>query len=160
MKKLLIAGSITALLVSCGSKPDQDTYDQEDSGKAAQSSQQPGAGSETGQSVLIPITVSETEQGFNLLGAATAYTMSLDGCASGLTATVTEANAGLRVYKYDQGCTAKLTQFTYAGNVYTPKSGAGFTTWADGDTATFQEPGLNDMTVVVTQQLPATIAVT
>ncbi len=75
------------------------------------------------------------------LANATAYTMTLSGCASSQTATVTETNVYLELYEFDRNCVVKLTQFTLNSKVYTPKSGSTFTTWATGDTAVFEVVG-------------------
>lgn len=102
----------------------------------------------------ISVGVNLSEKGFALANAS-AYAMSLDGCASGLTASITHANPSVDVYKFDRNCLVKLTSFTYGGITYVPTSGDPFTSWANGDIATFEESGnpANQLTVVVGTQL-------
>lgn len=69
---------------------------------------------------------------------ASAFTMTLSGCASTQTATVTNSDVYLEVYEFDRNCIVKLTQFTLNAKIYTPKSGSDFNTWAVGDTAVFE----------------------
>jgi hypothetical protein len=73
----------------------------------------------------------------SLTAGATAFQISLGGCASGYASTATEASPNLQAYKFDRGCLAKLTSFQFSGVTYVPSSGSPFTTWAVGDTATF-----------------------
>lgn len=63
--------------------------------------------------------------------------------------------ATVDVYKSDRSCLAKLTAFTFGGVSYTPKAGSEFSTWAAGDTAVFQNGGL-ELTVRVDAQISAT----
>ncbi|WP_141734753.1 hypothetical protein [Oligoflexus tunisiensis] len=105
----------------------------------------------------ISVGVNLSEKGFSLAGASS-YTMRLEGCASGLTADITNANPSVDVYKFDRDCLVKLTGFTYGGISYvstTLPSGDPFTTFANNDIATFQESGnpANKLTVVVSSQL-------
>jgi hypothetical protein len=102
----------------------------------------------------ISVGVNLSEKGFSLANAS-AFAMTLEGCASGLTASITHAVPTVDVYKFDRGCLVKLTSFTYGGITYEPSSGDPFTSWADGDVATFQEVGVpaNQLTVVVGSQL-------
>lgn len=107
------------------------------------------------ETVTVGVDVSEKGAGFRL-AAANSYSMSLDGCASGLTvASITQANPSVDVYKFDQGCLVKLNSFVLSGITYTPTAGDPFTTWADGDIATFEQAGnpSNRFTVVVSSQL-------
>jgi hypothetical protein len=86
--------------------------------------------------------IGATLRGLNLADAdATAFSISLTGCASGHTAVVTELLAYLEVYEFDRDCLAKLTTFTLNGKVYTPKAGSLFDTWQAGDQAVFEVAG-------------------
>lgn len=103
--------------------------------------------------IEIPIVFSKQNenQGFNLaapsnesplslfygldLTAAGSYVMTLSGCQSGLSGTVTTST--VKVYVGDSNCVLKLSSFVYNGNTYTPKLNLGFTTWLANDTSTF-----------------------
>jgi len=109
---------------------------------------------DAGRRETVSVGINLAEKGFALANAS-AYAMSLDGCASGLTASITQANPSVDVYKFDRDCLVKLTSFTYGGITYVPSSGDPFTTWVAGDIATFQDSGnpSNQLTVVVGSQL-------
>ena len=102
--------------------------------------------------------MSQSEAGVFQLTNATDFKMILDGCASGLTySDISSTNSNIDVYKFDQNCLVKLTEFTSGGITYVPKSGSGFGSWADGDIATFidttdQVSGV-EIKVVVDNQL-------
>jgi hypothetical protein len=103
----------------------------------------------------ISVGVNISEKGFALANAST-YTMRLEGCASGLTADITQAQAFVDVYKFDQGCVIKLTAFTYGGVTYEPTVGDPFNaTHSAGDIATFADTlnPANQLTVTVGSQL-------
>ena len=87
----------------------------------------------------IDVQVDEKEQGFNLTASATAYSLTIDSCASGYTTTVDENSPTVKAYKFDRDCLAKLTTFTINGITYNPDSADLFTTWQAGDTATFED---------------------
>jgi len=78
---------------------------------------------------------------------ADSYTMTLGGCASGLTGTVTAGT--VNVYKFDTGCLLKLTAFVLHGTSYSITSN--FTTWLANDTATFTGSGTVANLQVVSQ---------
>lgn len=81
------------------------------------------------------------------LVAATSYSMSLAGCSSALTGTVTAST--VKVIVGDSNCLLKLSSFVTSGNTYVPKTGSGFTTWLAGDTATFvNQSNANDLYAV------------
>lgn len=103
----------------------------------------------------VSVGINLSEKSGLALANASAYAMSLDGCASGLTASITQANPSVDVYKFDRDCLVKLTSFTYGGITYVPTAGDPFTSWANGDIATFEESGnaSNQLTVVVGSQL-------
>ncbi len=113
--------------------------------------------------VTVGVGVSQGNTNEFKLAAATAFTMSLDECSSGLTyASITEANTNIDVYKFDQNCLVKLENFTFGGITYIPTAANPFTTWATGDIATFidQTDTVTGATikVVVDAQLPSPIA--
>ena len=80
----------------------------------------------------IDVQVDEKEQGFNLTASATAYSLTIDSCASGYTTTVDENSPTVKAYKFDRDCLAKLTTFTINGITYNPDSADLFTTWQAG----------------------------
>lgn len=98
-----------------------------------------GNDSETSASKMIRYNVNLAHVNFGLTGA-TSFKMSVDGCASGFTSQVTEVSPNISVYKYDQGCLAKLTSLTVDGVTYTPSSSHPFQNWQQGDTAEFNDP--------------------
>lgn len=125
----------------------------------------PQDGEETEQSftdedlVSIPVSISESGATALNLAPASAYSISLDSCASGYTSAADETDSTLAVYKFDRDCLAKLTAFTAGGISYQPQSGSDFTTWLAGDEATFEEVGTpaNTVTVRVVETLAAQI---
>ena len=79
-----------------------------------------GGGSQAGsQMVTIPVELNYKTKSFSL-ASATTFDISLEGCATGYTSTADENSTALQVYKFDVGCKAKLTQFTFGGITYTP----------------------------------------
>lgn len=96
-------------------------------------------------------------KGFALAANATTFSISLASCVSGFTSTANESSTNLQVYKYDQGCLAKLTQFTINGITYsaTATGATNFTTWAENETATFANAASSTdlVTVKVVAQL-------
>lgn len=97
----------------------------------------PGGAASSNAMVTIPVQVSTARLG--LLSDATTFTIELVDCASGYTSTANQASTALLVYKYDSGCVAKLTTFTFNGKTLIPTSADPFTTWQANDTATFDE---------------------
>lgn len=110
---------------------------------------------------LVPITipVNMVDVSSFSLAPATNFEMTMDSCVSGHTATADETTGSLDVYKFDQGCLAKLTSFTSAGITYDNVSAGAvdFTTWLAGDTATFSD-GTNTIAVTVVAQLDSPIS--
>ncbi len=150
MKLKIITALLSVSIWACGSDPKQESIEDESSGTYGTTA---GGVQSDEDEVTIPVTVAENGQGFNLLATVEAWSVTVDGCASGFTTTVTETNGGVKVFKFDQGCLAKLTTFTADSVVYTPKVGSEFTTWLANDTAVF-EGGGNEVYVRVVQQLP------
>lgn len=79
----------------------------------------------------------------SLAANATAYSITLSGCASTQSATVDETKGFLELYEFDRNCLAKLTTFSLNGKTYTPKAGSLFDTWQVGDRAVFEVNGAN-----------------
>ncbi len=132
-----------ALLSACGQESsnqfadDPNASDTETPSTPAPKRRSFGYKVELSQSVIKSTSL----HSLSLAADATAFTISLSDCASTHTATVTEAVAYLEVYEFDRNCIVKLTEFTLNGLVYTPKSGADFTSWQTNDTATFEVSG-------------------
>lgn len=120
-----------------------------------------GGGGQVGQQmVTIPVELNYRAKSF-ALASATTFDISLEDCATGYTSTADEASTALQVYKFDIGCKAKLTGFTYGGRTYIPTVADPFASWDAGDSATFDEagfPGTNAVTVKVVSQLADPVA--
>jgi hypothetical protein len=136
---LIVAG----LAASCGS-PAKKTY-KDDGGDSGAGTESVGGISGIGvspsarQLVTVPVTLINKAVGLNLLAPADTFTVTLVGCATGYTSTADENSTALQVYKFDKGCKAKLTTFDFNGRTYVPTAGDPFTTWAQNDTAVFDE---------------------
>lgn len=89
----------------------------------------------------------------------TSYTLLIEGCASGYSANVSEAISTISILKTDSNCLAKLTQFSFDGNVYRAQSENGFSSYLEGDVATFvNQTNQNDtLSVRVKAQLSSPI---
>ncbi len=97
------------------------------------------------------------ESGLYIIDAA-AFTISLSGCTSGYSATLTAAKTKFNVYKNDRNCKARLLDFTRSGKKYTPVPGKDFVSLMTGETATFQSPGGADSLLVrIVNQLSSPI---
>lgn len=144
MKKASLFVALTTV-VSCGDFMSLD--------EASEENGRDDSAIQTDKFISIDVNVAEDTSSLNLLAAATSYSIDLDGCVSGHTATATDASSGLKVYKFDQGCLAKLTQFVANGITWVPD--VNFTTWAAGDTATFMDQAINanKISVSVSEQL-------
>jgi hypothetical protein len=161
MLRMGLFTSSLSLLINCGADEKKTEQPNQDSTTIIISGN--GQGS---KKINIPVSlapaVSSAQPTLNLVASATAYSLDLTGCLSGYTATVTEANLdGLEVYKNDRSCLAKLTQFTVNGTTYFPTAADPFTTWANGDTAIFDEvgePGTTPLKVIVTSTLNSPIS--
>jgi hypothetical protein len=79
--------------------------------------------------ISIPVMVSYTGSGsLNLAGTpATSYKVDITGCASGYSASNITA-ASINVYKLDNNCAVRLTEFVYATKTWVPTAGPGLTT--------------------------------
>jgi hypothetical protein len=130
-------------VVSCSDEADPESDSEEEASPSRGSVPIAGTGGSLPRPRLkVPVAIDGAADSGLHLTSATAYTITLAGCASGYTATVTEANAdGLEVYEHDRNCLAKLTQFTWNGTVYYPTAGDPFTSWQVGDIARFDETG-------------------
>ncbi len=113
--------------------------------KKVQYAEDPGAetagGTVPGRRTFTYDAVLDGSASLRLAADATAFQMTLSGCASTQTTTVDETKTYLELYEFDRNCVVKLTTFTLNGNVYTPKAGHTFTSWAAGDTAVFEVVG-------------------
>lgn len=92
----------------------------------------------------------------------TSYVVNLSGCASGLTGN-NGTTGQLNVHLKDTGCLGKLTSFVINGTTYQPigSNAVPFTTWAVGNTATFQGSSASDLIYVqVISQLSSPIQLT
>lgn len=96
-----------------------------------------GVGVSSSGMVTIPVQLSTNRLG--LLADATTFRIDLVDCASGYTSFATQSSTALQVYKYDSGCVAKLTTFTFNGKTLVPTTADPFTTWQANDLATFDE---------------------
>lgn len=109
------------------------------------------------QTVNIPIVLEDlSRDGSVYLTSASAFSMDLEGCASGYSVTVTEADASINLYKYDEGCLLKLKSLVVGGITYTYNNSTStdFTTWQSGDTAEFSDvSGFYNISLNVTSQL-------
>ncbi|MGE0172668.1 MAG: LamG-like jellyroll fold domain-containing protein [Oligoflexales bacterium] len=77
-----------------------------------------------------------SEISLNLVGADT-FHINIEGCASGNNPSLDNNSADVNIYRFDRGCLAKLIDFGHGSKSYTPEPGFEFTTWAEGDQATF-----------------------
>jgi hypothetical protein len=147
------------LAVAGCSQPTQKTYSDDDEDTPTGGILGSAGGTSVGDLVTVPVTlIDRTEANGFSLASATAYSISMDSCASGQTGTATDASTGgLDVYLYDRGCLAKLTTFTFAANVLIPTVADPFTTWAQGDTAVFDVSG-GDGTLAMSVSVVSTLA--
>ena len=90
------------------------------------------------QSGTVSYNVNMSQIKFGLLGAS-AFTMTVDGCASGYSSQVTETSPSIVVYKFDENCLAKLTGLTIDTVSYVPSANDPFDTYIAGDKATFED---------------------
>ncbi|HET9236960.1 MAG TPA: hypothetical protein VFO10_06900 [Oligoflexus sp.] len=111
------------------------------------------------ETVKVGISLSEKGSGMRLADATT-FSMSLDGCASGLNyPSITENDVTVDLYKFDQGCLIKLNSFSLNSVNYVLSADT-FESWTAGDIAIFQDSANtnNKLTVRVVTQLPTAIA--
>lgn len=95
------------------------------------------------------------------LASVSAFSLTIEGCASGYTATLTESDTSYEIYQQDLNCLAKLTSFDSDGQTFTPKTGSEFTTWAVGEKAVFISGDLStELSVQVSSQLSSPALVT
>jgi len=88
------------------------------------------------------------------------FSITLTGCDSTHTATVTNTVATLELYEFDRHCIAKLNNFIFNGRTYTPKSGHDFPNWAVGDTAIFESTSptpSDELLVTIIETIPAVV---
>ena len=153
MKHLTLQGTLIAslLTVACGPQLGSVAGGSKDSETTTVDNRR--------ETVTIGVGV---EQSSKLsLAAATSFSMSLDGCASGLAyANITQSNPNVDVYKFDQNCLIKLNSFSLNGITFVPSGADPFSSWLLGDIAIFEEAGnpTNVVRVVVSSQLGSPIA--
>jgi hypothetical protein len=179
---------LLAFVVGCAPQQPEGYEDEQKTETGGKAAQQPGSTtkksstigtttfSDVGTQVEIPVVVGaapedEGQEALGLWGngfglsSASGYTLSLDGCESGYTASIDEGDGGsLLVYQYDRGCVAKLTSLTFSGVTYSPTNtnGVNFTAWTafgtSAQTATFaNSDGSAVVYVRVVAQLPAQV---
>ena len=126
--------------------------------------------------VKVPISVKEGKRqtlvddyggGFNLTTAATKYTITISGCLTGYSKTVTESSGGtLKLVKSDKNCLAKLTSFFLGVVEYTPlpapdpdtrTDAEKFNDWKSGDVAIFVNGDGDKLSVHVVSQISVTV---
>jgi hypothetical protein len=111
------------------------------------------------ETVKVGISFAEKGSGMRLADATT-FSMSLEGCASGLSyPNITQNDDSIDLYKFDQGCLVKLNSFSVNSINYVLSSDV-FESWTTGDIAVFQDStnSNNKLTVRVVSQLPTAIA--
>ena len=137
------------ILTACGTEPDTgrvtDGGSPSNEGNPQAESTNQDSEADFSFIVDIPVKVNNerdivVKEGASLFlaGNASAYSITVDSCISGLTATINQGSGSVSVYKYDRDCLAKLTTFTYDGATYEPTSSDPFTTWQAGDEAIFE----------------------
>lgn len=124
-----------ALFVGACSQEQKVEYAEEDSNTSTES-KDPNRRTFTYNTVV-------TDDGLSLAANATAFSITLTGCASTQSVTVNETKAYLELYEFDRNCLAKLTTFSLNGKTYTPKAGSLFDDWGVGDKAVFEVAGAN-----------------
>ncbi len=148
-----------AVIAGCQPQPKQQSYDDESKTESTIAS---GGSVLSSQRRMVTIPVSVSYGSFGLLGTpATSYSVTLAGCLSLYTATVTQANLdGIEVYKDDRNCKAKLTSITTGGSTYTSSNpgATDFTDWDANDTALFTTAGGAKIRVKVISQLATPIS--
>jgi hypothetical protein len=100
----------------------------------------------------------DTSFALSLTINASQFTVSVEGCASGYSAVMTEVDPSIDLYFGDLGCVAKLQSFTLDGVSYVPDPLKPFTSYAQGEVARFiGTPGDVVRLVRVARQLPSPI---
>ena len=151
----LILVSVSLVSGSACSKKEAQTYSEDDADE--QGGGVAPIGGRTNSRPLVTIPVSFSSAGFELTASATTFTISLEDCASGYTSTADEQSTALQAYKFDPGCRAKLTTFSFNGRTYQPTASDPFTNWQADDLATFDESG-EPGTYAVTVKVVSTLA--
>ncbi len=152
---------LLALAAASCAQGKNKSYDDEGGTQSGGTVSGAGGGGQVGQQmVTIPVELNYKAKSFALANATT-FDISLESCATGYTSTADENSTALQVYKFDRGCKAKLTGFTFGGRTYIPTVADPFASWNAGDIATFDEvglPGTNAVTVKVVSQLADPVA--
>ena len=90
------------------------------------------------------------------------YTISMQGCVSGLSSEASDTNPFLDAYILDHGCLGQLTSIQYRGTTWTMSSTNPFSTYAVGDSGiyTANNDGITQLQVTVLSQLSDPLAAT
>lgn len=151
VKSPAIALLLMSLVVGCGNSADQFLV-----GSDEQSATE-AENIRSNELIAIPISVSNRD--LALTADAGDWKVDIASCASGYNPTdlTKSGDVDVELYKHDAGCIAQPTQVTYSGIDYNYLSG--FSSYANGETATFREDGgSREIVVEVVSQLPATIS--
>lgn len=150
LAKLMVVLAVFILVTGCGPTLEDIGIQKKDDAKPQNQKQ---------ELVTISISVAnEDESMMFYLAGASDYDILVEGCASGFSGTATASTPLFQLYKYDQGCKAKLQQFFAYGDVWSPVDGAGFTAYAVGEIATFENSTATDtLRVKVVSQLASAI---
>ena len=115
------------------------------------------------ETVSIEVGVNEDQEALGLAAVASAFSLDVNSCTSGFSATATAAAPTLTLYKGDTGCLGKLTSFTVNGITFagTNPGATAFAAYAVGSTATYTDAtGASKMKVLITAQLSSPLLVT
>lgn len=110
---------------------------------------------------VIPIIL--TSGPLKLAADASSFSMQLAGCASGATASASEATPTFSIYKNDTNCLAKLSSLSVNGIAYSAANAGAtaFATFAKDESTVFTDStGANKITVTVKNQLSSPVLVT
>mgnify|MGYP000656227396 CR=1 FL=1 len=137
LSKIALIASLQ-LFAACSDKV--DSYGNQNSG-SEDTAKDKKSNKPKARFALIPTGLRNARKSnaFALTAPATSYSIFLDECQSGYTSTATEISTDLQVYKFDQDCLAKLTQFQVNTITYsaTATGATDFTSWLVNDTAVF-----------------------
>ena len=176
-KALVMGSALFCSLMGCSATtttgdPDAtETKTAGGSGKATSGSVWQGSKSGAGVDLVkIPVKFRKAGRALSMvasdyfgLALATTYSMTINGCQTGYTATATEQSGGvLSLILNDKDCLAKLTQFSIGADEYIPDPDAPadkkFDTFIAGDTAIFVNSDTgNKLQLRVVHQISATV---
>jgi len=114
--------------------------------------------------VTIPVSIQDQQSGTNLvdqaglgLAGVNQFNISISGCASGFSDTLTDANftaSAVELYDQDTGCVAALNSFQVNGITYSAPASP---VWDEGSHMTYSGSG-STLEVTVASQLAGTIS--